>query len=1327
MGVSMNSKRTYLDTLNAGRQRRPSPSLEQITQSLQNLESKLDRSRDGADELGWGRADPDPRHAARADLGFGPRYAEPARGAPYAEPTRSAHYAESARAAHYAEPARASYAEPTRAAPYAEPARPASRPAQRPAAEQPYQSIALDIDRVRVQEDGAASVSKIAGELKGLREELRQQMTTGLHREFDMLRHQIERAYASAVPTAAGSELTAEIERISHAMRHLSERSDDKSINLLRGEIDQVKRALDKLAREETVQSVDRRWDDFDRRWSDFEDRVDARQKAADPSISLLSDRLQAIGEAVNGLPESLSLRSLEDKVRTLAGAVEHFVRQQERQAPETFALIEERLDEISRAIVASTAAVQVPNFDPEPFQRIEARISALATQIEEVAEDRPTAAVIDHLHQLSRRVDELAAQKSVPDEQVERLARQIAIVADKIDRQPAGPDADALFQGIEQRFDLLSSMIERRQGDAIEHGNVMFRDLEGRLEELADRLDKRATDTGDNSRVMAAIDARFSALASQIDASNPADASNEAIRGLEDRLESISMRLDASSAQLASIDPDLIRSLEGQVSALSDHLNRPMGPFPEFEDIGPRLDDLEKSISGSRDSILEAARQAAENAVRSFNGSQNHTAAVTGLAQDMRALEELTRRSDQRNAKTFEAIHDTLIKIVDRLGALDTADAASDLDEDAAPIAAAAPKIEIAEVPSIDPDRRGPRSPAPAVDRTGTDAQPQRSRTPAEAAAAAAMAAVGTGPLVAEEPPARSKSLLGGLARAFSGKRDAVAPSAGEPTLDADGPKLDLDQPLDPRIANRPLEPGSGAPDLNAIMKRVRDERGQPQKHAEPDAAKSDFIAAARRAAQAAAAEAEVLKGHSDIAGQVRNFKFGDTLKARRKPVLMAAAAVMIALAGLQLGKAFLGSSQQGDEIASDALLAEPPINASSATAASAAVDLAGPAQDFPGDASGSEVAAASERDADPSDTVRVAGDSETVMVSDTAAAPASPATDSAGPGVTAEAPAANAQPAPVVAAVAPEAPVDAAPIDTATTAAANPSAAIGEIPVEAGPVALREAAAEGDAKALFEVGSRYADGRGVTADLKQAAKWYERSAELGFAPSQYRIGNFFEKGLGVERDIAKAKTWYQLAATQGNASAMHNLAVLFAMGADGTADNESAARWFTMAADLGVKDSQFNLGILAAKGVGVKQSLEESYKWFALVAKGGDRDAAAKRDEIANSLRPEQLSAARASVELWNPKPLDPESNAVEIPESWQESPGTTAGIDMKKAIGNIQRILNKNGYDAGSADGIMGGKTKTAIVAFQKDNGLDPNGEIDDKLVRALIAKK
>ena len=125
--------------------------------------------------------------------------------------------------------------------------------------------------------------------------------------------------------------------------------------------------------------------------------------------------------------------------------------------------------------------------------------------------------------------------------------------------------------------------------------------------------------------------------------------------------------------------------------------------------------------------------------------------------------------------------------------------------------------------------------------------------------------------------------------------------------------------------------------------------------------------------------------------------------------------------------------------------------------------------------------------------------------------------------------------------------------------------------------------------------------------------------------------------------------------------------------------------------------------------------------------VAKTGDKDAAAKRDEIANALRPEQLERARAATELWKAKPLDPAANSADIPESWQsDTPQTTASVDMKKAVKNIQLILNKNGYEAGGADGVMGGKTKTAIMAFQTDNKMKPTGEVDEPLVKALLAQ-
>ncbi len=1281
----MNSKRSYLDTLNQGRQRRPSTSLEQITQSLQNLEDRLDRSREALDDYSRDR----PRQAASWSS------------APSAPRDPGYNFRES------------------------RDREPAHRPEQGTAS---YRSLANDYDRLKGQEEGVASVNRIAGELKGLREELRQQMATNINREFEALRGELGRVLTSNGSKEITANLAGEIERISRSIHDLSERTDDRSMNALRQEIEQVKGALDTLVRDGAQHSSERRWDEFDRRWTAFENRVDARQKARDPEISALADRLQTISDAVNNLPESLSLRSLDDKVRTLAGAVEQFVRQQESQAPETFRLIEERLDEISRAIVASTAAAQSPNIDPEPFQRIEARISALARQIDEVVEDRPTAEVITRINALTARVDDLAAQSGLPEQAIERLSRQVFAIAEKIDRTPADAERQAMLDSFDQRFDVLSAMIERRQGDALEQGNMMFRDLERRLDEMAERIDLRTADTLDTARVMTAIDARFAHLADQI-ASTPVDTNGDAIRGLERRLESISARIDESAAKVAGIDPGLIRSLESQVAALSDHLNRPAAPLPELEDIGPRLDELERAIAGSRDSILEAARKAAENAVRTFDGSQTHTAAVTGLGQDLRALESLTRRSDERNTKTFEAIHDTLIKIVDRLGSLEVPEPPV---RQPAPSAPPARKLELDSTPPLHSDHdddgltapvRPPRAEPARAATIGT-------RTPAEAAAEAALAAVE--PEAAEQQPAatRTRSLLGGLGRALTRKESAVVGRSGaataakmelgaaEPVMSEPALATRLDEPLDPKIANRPLEPGSGAPDLNAIMKRVREERGQTAKAGDTDVAKSDFIAAARRAAQAAAAEAETNKlgiGTPRTAGRT---KLGDIFRKRRKPLLMAATAIMIVLAGLQLGKTYLNRDAQTASLATPLVAEQMPDTASVGSL------------DADPKAEPTAQQATSAPDADDDDlTVEAATAAMDSAEPMPAGTPAAETTDTIVPQAAARASADSAKPAETAALETPAGALSAPAPDVTAPAAAEAATSVSavDIPADAGPLPLREAAAAGDSKALFEVGSRYADGRGVKSDMKQAANFYEKSAELGFAPAQYRIGNLYEKALGVERDVGKAKTWYQLAAEQGNASAMHNLAVLYAMGADGTTDNESAVRWFRSAADLGVKDSQFNLGILAAKGVGTPQSLEESYKWFALAAKAGDRDAAAKRDEIANSLRPEQLEKARAEVDLWKAKPVDPETNSVEIPESWQESAGATAGIDMKKAVGNIQRILNKNGYDAGGADGVMGAKTKNAIIAFQKDNDMTPTGDVDEKLVRALLARK
>ena len=50
-------------------------------------------------------------------------------------------------------------------------------------------------------------------------------------------------------------------------------------------------------------------------------------------------------------------------------------------------------------------------------------------------------------------------------------------------------------------------------------------------------------------------------------------------------------------------------------------------------------------------------------------------------------------------------------------------------------------------------------------------------------------------------------------------------------------------------------------------------------------------------------------------------------------------------------------------------------------------------------------------------------------------------------------------------------------------------------------------------------------------------------------------------------------------------------------------------------------------------------------------------------------------------------------------------------------------MQRKLNELGYDAGSADGLMGTKTRSAIVAFQRDSGLSSDGRASVDLLAKL----
>jgi localization factor PodJL len=230
---------------------------------------------------------------------------------------------------------------------------------------------------------------------------------------------------------------------------------------------------------------------------------------------------------------------------------------------------------------------------------------------------------------------------------------------------------------------------------------------------------------------------------------------------------------------------------------------------------------------------------------------------------------------------------------------------------------------------------------------------------------------------------------------------------------------------------------------------------------------------------------------------------------------------------------------------------------------------------------------------------------------------------------------------------------PSTSAPPAPSNTAATNaPELSIDSLPPSIGGPALRAAAIAGDKSAQYEIAVRFGDGRGVPRDERQAAYWLELAAKQGLPPAQFRLGSYYEKGIGVKKDLAAARDLYLAAAAKGNGKAMHNLAVLYADGVNGRADYHTAALWFRKAADRGITDSQYNLAILYARGSGEPQNYAEAYKWFALAAKQGDVEAANKRDDIAAQLDEETLAAADLVVKSWKPEPQPDEAVKVKTP---------------------------------------------------------------------------
>jgi len=663
-----------------------------------------------------------------------------------------------------------------------------------------------------------------------------------------------------------------------------------------------------------------------------------------------------------------------------------------------------------------------------------------------------------------------------------------------------------------------------------------------------------------------------------------------DVLNHLEQRIEALSHALAERAQSGASVPPRLealVQSLSDKIELIQEsrgdnpsmgHLEDRIGHLVERLDASDsRLGHLEAIERGLGDLLVQIDDMRANKQADALRAEAESAVGVDSLKVDL-----------VRTQNALDAVNGTLSAVVDRLARIesDIRDEGRRRASETEPLELTQPMGRVAARPVQD------MAPPPHL----PPAAPFELPEPEPAAAA---------PQPAPPPPPQPQP---------SQQQQQRKPQARVAPIDPDLPP------------DQPLEPGSGPPRQRVGARiAVGDARANP---AAPAAGASNFIAAARRAAQGAV-KAAPRPMRPDAAEEPIAGEAPRGLMQRMKSLFVAASIVAIAVGAVQVGGKFL----VGYKAAQPAKTAQTQAPQS--------------------------LAANDDDDAD--------------NTSATPASPLAPALSAPSSILTNPTPMMPVMPSPLAA---PALSAPPAPSKSDVTGSIPPTAmrapAAERLPAEIGGAKLRSAALSGVAAAAYEIGVRFAEGRGVQANAEEAARWYERAASKGVAMAQFRYAAMLEKGRGVKKDLAQARRLYLAAAAKGNAKAMHNLAVLYAEGVDGRPDYTTAAQWFRKAADHGVADSQYNLGVLTARGLGTPKSLADSYKWFALAAAQGDKEAGRKRDEVAAQLDSQALAQAQTAVKSFAPVPQPHEAIVVAAPPGGWDDAATPAAPHGKARSG-------------------------------------------------------
>ena len=542
--------------------------------------------------------------------------------------------------------------------------------------------------------------------------------------------------------------------------------------------------------------------------------------------------------------------------------------------------------------ITSQIEALQRPDNIEQSIAAFRSELSEIRHAITEAMPRRAIESIENEIRSLSRRIDD-SRQSGIDDQVLANIERALNEIHQTLRsmtpaEQLAGYD-DAI-RNLSAKLDMIVRSSDdpgtiRQLEDAIAAlrsivSNVASTDALTRLSDdvhtLSAKVDQFARSEGHGDS-FAVLEQRIAALTSSLESrERPVVSDNSehiegALRALMDRLDHMQVGNDGASA-LAHLEQRVSYLLE-RLEASSDHRSGNLGRVEEgLQDVLRHLETQHAHFAALADNSRNLAAPAA---------MQMDSGLVDLIKRELSDMQFRQSETGRQTQDALEVVHNTLGHVVDRLAMIE-GDLRTVRRPQPAPMPAPqpvpAPRAAMPPQPASPPPR--PELPNPVA------AQPHFAAAPREFHAA--------------EPPAAPAIAT---PRAIS---EILEPQAAPVPRAAIEPDLPPDHPLEP--GTRPLGRAASPSERIAASENAISEISPGSRE---QASTSSFIAAARRAAQAAAAQpgkdnktkrAAPLKDPTGVAA-----KGSSTITSKIRSLLVGASVVVIVLGTFKMAMTLL------------------------------------------------------------------------------------------------------------------------------------------------------------------------------------------------------------------------------------------------------------------------------------------------------------------------------------------------------------------------------------------------------------------------------------